>query len=282
MQQKQYSPKRRFLQQYIREAKRFPKLDEMTERIIIRQVKAGKPAAIRKLVNSNLMFVIKIAYKYQNSGMDLEDTISAGNLGLIEAAQRMDPEKKNKFITYAVWWIRQSIRHAMFNEARLIRIASNKEEKLRQLYKHQIPVKSYVGGVSLNWEGLAERLNTTVKELMPIVRHSEAPVSFEAPIGANDSGKLSDTLASDSPTPYNDYENKELVMMVREVSKSLNHRESNVIKHYFGLRDNKNLSMGQIGEAVNLSKERVRQIKEEALVKLKVALKERFEYELAA
>ncbi len=264
-----FSPKKNLLQQYIKEARKYPPLRPEVEKFIIQKVQEGSEAAVNLLVRSNLLFVIKIAYKYRNQGMEIEDIISAGNLGLIEAAKRMDPKKDNKFITYAVWWIRQSIRYTIFNQSRLVRLASNKEEKIRKIFKHSVPIKSYIGGMGPDWESLAKKLGENPDELAPIFQLTEPVLSFDSPISDNEGRQLAETLSSGEASPFDELEQKEMNLHIQRASSCLDERESAVLEAYFGLHDHKNMSLAQIGESINLSKERVRQIKETALSKLK-------------
>lgn len=273
-----FAPKKSILQQYIREAKRYSPLDPLVEKFVIQKVKEGSRKATDILVNSNLMFVIKIAYKYRNQGLELEDVIGAGNLGLIEAAKRMDPQKDNKFITYAVWWIRQSIRYTIFNQSRLVRLASNKEEKLRKIFRGSIPFKTYIGGMGIDWEKLKEKLGDDITQLVPIMHLTEPPVSFDMPVGDSENRHLSETLASDQANPFDDLHSKEIGKHIEIASSCLNEREAAVLEAYFGLHDQKNMSLAQIGESINLSKERVRQIKDTALHKMKNLMKDKSVY----
>jgi len=273
-----FSPKKSILQQYIREAKRYSPLDPKVEKFVIHKVKEGSRKATDILINSNLMFVIKIAYKYRNQGLELEDVISAGNLGLIEAAKRMDPEKDNKFITYAVWWIRQSIRYTIFNQSRLVRLASNKEEKLRKVFRGSIPIKSYIGGIGVDWDKLKEKIGDDITQLVPIMHLTEPPISFDMPTGDSDSRNLSETLDSGEASPFEVLHNKEINKHIEIATSCLDQRESAILEAYFGLHDKKNMSLAQIGESINLSKERVRQIKDNALHKMKSVMSDRSAY----
>jgi RNA polymerase primary sigma factor len=269
------------LQQYIREVKRHPPLDIATERYLIRRAQKGSRTAINRLVSANLLFVIKIAYKYRNQGMELEDIISAGNLGLIQAALRMEPARQNKFITYAVWWIRQSIRQAIFNQSRLIRLASNKEEKIKRMYRYSFPVKSYIGGVSLDWEKLEEKLGKDSVELLEIMQFIEPPMSFDYKVDRHHKRSLMETLASDEATPEEVLQQKEREQCLMKASRSLDKREYKILHEYYGLRNTKRMSLSQIGETINLSKERVRQLKDQALKKLRFILRDQQAYSLA-
>lgn len=259
----------RILQSYIREAKRFPRLEREEEKKLIRQVKNGSLAATHALVRANLLFVIKIAYKYRNQGMELPDLISAGNLGLLEAARRMDPDKENKFITYAVWWIRQSIRYAIFNQARLIRLASNKEEKVRALYRNNLPTKSYQGGYGPDLSQAKKILGTDQADAWNLLQMMETPLSFDAPRRADEKGTLGDVLADAQNNPAEDLIEKELNEMISDATSQLSDREMKILQEYFGLGETQHQSLSQIGEGIHLSKERVRQIKDDALDKLR-------------
>lgn len=272
--------KRSVLQQYIKEARKYKLLSRAEERAVVTKVKQGNKRAIHKLINCNLMFVIKIAYKYRNQGLDIEDLISAGNLGIIEAAKRMSSEKDNKFITYAVWWIRQSIRQQIFNQGRLIRIASNQEEKLRQLYRNSFPLKNYIGSTGLDWEKIANVSDRDFKHLLPLLQLSEAMVSLDAPT-QDEKTNFVDFLESNTGTPETEFEKNEKKDTLHKVAASLDSRENQILTNYFGLNDTKQLSLAQIAELVDLSKERVRQIKDTALIKLRKNLRDRQRFSFA-
>ncbi len=270
--------KKEGIQQYISEAKRYKPLSRSVEKLVIKKAHEGSRAAVRRLVQSNLLFVIKIAFKYQNQGLDVPDLVSAGNFGLIEAAQRIDPKKDNKFITYAVWWIRQSIRHAIFSQARVIRLASNKEEKLRVLYKQGIPIKNYIGGFGPDWRKLMETTGDSVSELMSIIQLAEAPVRLDSLDSDEDKSNLLDLLGSNEENPEFIYQDREKNDHLIKATRQLNDRESMIIHEYFGLGNSACASLAQIGEAIHLSKERVRQIKDEALAKMKTILNHQYSY----
>ncbi len=263
---------RKLLQRYIKEAKKFPQLEPDIEKAMITKVKEGSRPAINALVNANLLFVVKIAYKYRNQGLEIEDLISAGNIGLIIAAMRVDPSQKNKFITYAVWWIRQSIRYAIFNQSRLIRLAANKEEKLRAMYKANLPMRSYIGGTGLDWQQAIDLFGAGAKELYHFIKMVEPPVSLDMNLGSDEGLSLKDVLAVDAPNPHEELHANELKDKLQQAMNSLGKKEQQVLKDYYGLDEVRRMSLTQIGEASELSKERIRQIKDKALSKLRKVL----------
>ncbi|MBF0430140.1 MAG: RNA polymerase sigma factor RpoD/SigA [Fibrobacteria bacterium] len=271
----------KILRRYIKEAKRYPALEREQEKSLILKVQQGSRKSLNALVNSHLLFVVKIAYKFRNQGLELEDVISAGNIGLIQAAMRVNPALKNKFITYAIWWIRQSIRYAIFNQSRLIRLASNKEEKLRILFKQTLPMKSIIGGTEFDWENLKGALGKDTEDLKAIVRFMDTPVSIDSRVKKDENISLKEVLASDENTPEESFYEQERKEHIKNATTCLNKRESRVLREYFGLSDMHSLSLSEIGEEQNLSKERIRQIKNKALKKLRSILSEQYAYSMA-
>jgi RNA polymerase primary sigma factor len=257
-------------QQYLKDVSKYPLLTKAEERELIRLAHSGNQKAITKLVVSNLKFVINIAFMYKNQGMGVNELINEGNIGLHEAAKRFDPNQNIKFISYAVWWIRQAITRAIAEKARVVRISAEKELVLRRLNRKSRNTRQTIGGefvidsedVSQNTEYNADK----VEEIMKMgLRHA----SLDAPIGDENDGTLmdiatkSDLLADDVAS---DKSNKNYI---KECMEKLPIQEREVLGMYFGVEREFSLNLLEIGKRIGLSKERVRQVKEKGLARLR-------------
>jgi RNA polymerase primary sigma factor len=257
-------------QQYLKDVSKYPLLTKAEERELIRLAHNGNQKAITKLVVSNLKFVINIAFMYKNQGMGVNELINEGNIGLHEAAKRFDPNQNIKFISYAVWWIRQAITRAIAEKARVVRISAEKELVLRRLNRKSRNTRQTIGGefvidsedVSQNTEYNADK----VEEIMKMgLRHA----SLDAPIGDENDGTLmdiatkSDLLADDVAS---DKSNKSYI---KDCMGKLPEQEREVLGMYFGVEREFSLNLLEIGKRIGLSKERVRQVKEKGLARLR-------------
>jgi RNA polymerase primary sigma factor len=257
-------------QQYLKDVSKYPLLTKAEERELIRLAHSGNQKAITKLVVSNLKFVINIAFMYKNQGMGVNELINEGNIGLHEAAKRFDPNQNIKFISYAVWWIRQAITRAIAEKARVVRISAEKELVLRRLNRKSRNTRQTIGGefvidsedVSQNTEYNADK----VEEIMKMgLRHA----SLDAPIGDENDGTLmdiatkSDLLADDVAS---DKSNKSYI---KDCMGKLPEQEREVLGMYFGVEREFSLNLLEIGKRIGLSKERVRQVKEKGLARLR-------------
>jgi RNA polymerase primary sigma factor len=257
-------------QQYLKDVSKYPLLTKAEERELIRLAHNGNQKAITKLVVSNLKFVINIAFMYKNQGMGVNELINEGNIGLHEAAKRFDPNQNIKFISYAVWWIRQAITRAIAEKARVVRISAEKELVLRRLNRKSRNTRQTIGGefvidsedVSQNTEYNADK----VEEIMKMgLRHA----SLDAPIGDENDGTLmdiatkSDLLADDVAS---DKSNKNYI---KDCMGKLPEQEREVLGMYFGVEREFSLNLLEIGKRIGLSKERVRQVKEKGLARLR-------------
>jgi RNA polymerase primary sigma factor len=257
-------------QQYLKDVSKYPLLTKAEERELIRLAHSGNQKAITKLVVSNLKFVINIAFMYKNQGMGVNELINEGNIGLHEAAKRFDPNQNIKFISYAVWWIRQAITRAIAEKARVVRISAEKELVLRRLNRKSRNTRQTIGGefvidsedVSQNTEYNADK----VEEIMKMgLRHA----SLDAPIGDENDGTLmdiatkSDLLADDVAS---DKSNKNYI---KDCMGKLPEQEREVLGMYFGVEREFSLNLLEIGKRIGLSKERVRQVKEKGLARLR-------------
>ena len=241
--------------------------DEEVE--LAQRIKAGDQRALEKLTKANLRFVVSVAKQYQNQGLTLPDLINEGNLGLIKAAQRFDETRGFKFISYAVWWIRQSILQALAEQSRIVRLPLNKIGSINKINKtfafleqsHERPPSA---------EEIAKELDMTINDVKESMKNSGRHVSMDAPLVEGEDSNLYDVLRSgESPNPDRDLLHESLRTEIERALETLTPREADVIRLYFGLGDQHPMTLEEIGETFDLTRERVRQIKEKAIRRLK-------------
>jgi len=236
------------------------------------KIREGDQAALDKLTKANLRFVVSVSKQYQNQGLTLPDLINEGNLGLIKAAQRFDETRGFKFISYAVWWIRQSILQALAEQARIVRLPLNKIGNINKINRafSQLEQK-YEREPSV--DEIAEALDVSVAEVKESLRNNSRAVSMDVPLGdESDSGTLYDVMGSkDAARPDDDLMNESLKQEITSALSTLTSRESDVLKLYFGIEKSvkTNLTLEEIGMKFGLTRERVRQIKEKAIRRLR-------------
>ena len=257
------------LDSYLRDINTIPLLSPEDEAILSQQIKDGSQEALQKLVKANLRFVISVAKQYQNQGMPLLDLINEGNIGLIEAAKRFDAIKGYKFISYAVWWIRQAILKALAEQSRIVRLPLNRISELCKIVKqsryleqrlHRVPqIKEVVEGL-----GIAE------DEATEIIQMSSLPAPLDAPLDRGDDRSLLHILPNEKQLlPDKETMDKSLVRELKRILTTLAPREAEIIKLYYGLEGKRPHPLEEIGRRFGLSRERARQIKKKALIKLK-------------
>jgi RNA polymerase primary sigma factor len=234
------------------------------------KIKQGDLRALHKLTKANLRFVVSVSKQYQNQGLSLPDLINEGNLGLIKAAQRFDETRGFKFISYAVWWIRQSILQALAEQARIVRLPLNKIgsiNKINKAFSHLEQEFEREPSVA----EIAEMLDMTESDVKDSMKNSGRHSSLDAPLGADsDDSSMYDVIGSDdSKKPDEDLIKESLKQEIERALGTLTARESDVIKLYFGLKGNHSMTLEEIGEQFDLTRERVRQIKEKAIRRLK-------------
>jgi len=257
------------LDKYLQEIGKVDLLTPDEEVELAKRIKEGDQIALEKLTKANLRFVVSVAKQYQNQGLSLGDLINEGNLGLIKAAQRFDETRGFKFISYAVWWIRQSILQALAEQSRIVRLPLNRVGSLNKISKTFSELEQkYEREPSP--EELAEVLEVTTAEVVDTMKISGRHVSMDAPFVQGEENSLLDVLENDSE------EAPDLGLMTgslrREVQRALStltQRESDVITLYFGLNGEHAMTLEEIGEKFNLTRERVRQIKEKAIRRLR-------------
>ena len=257
------------LDQYLREIARYPLISREDEAELARRIRAGDEEALDKLVRSNLRFVVSVAKKYQNQGVALADLINEGNLGLIRAGHKFDETKGIKFISYAVWWIRQSILQALAEQSRIVRVPLNRAGALHRIGKRASALLQELGREATHAE-IAEGMDISEEEVAKTMSISQVHLSLDAPLTPGEDNRLLDYLADTvSPTPDEQTIEKALAKAIEESLDSLKEREAKILRLYFGLDDHEPMTLEEIGVQLGITRERVRQIKEKALSRLR-------------
>lgn len=256
------------LDKYLHEIGKVDLITAEEEVILARKIREGDQAALERLTKTNLRFVVSVAKQYQNQGLTLGDLINEGNLGLIKAAKRFDETKGFKFISYAVWWIRQSILQAIAEQSRIVRLPLNQVGSLSKISKAFSKLEQEFEREP-SPEELAEILETTVDKISDTLSNSGRHVSMDAPFVQGEENTLLDVLENHEPNTDSNLINESLSEEIRRSLSTLTEREREIIVLFFGLSTNHPLSLEEIGEKFNLTRERVRQIKEKAIRRLK-------------
>ncbi|MCA4895098.1 MAG: RNA polymerase sigma factor RpoD/SigA [Cytophagales bacterium] len=257
------------LDKYLQEIGKVDLLTPDEEVELAKRIKEGDQIALEKLTKANLRFVVSVAKQYQNQGLSLGDLINEGNLGLIKAAQRFDETRGFKFISYAVWWIRQSILQALAEQSRIVRLPLNRVGSLNKISKTFSELEQKFEREP-SPEELAEVLQVTTAEVVDTMKISGRHVSMDAPFVQGEENSLLDVLENDSEEkPDSGLMTDSLRREVQRALSTLTQRESDVITLYFGLNGEHALTLEEIGEKFSLTRERVRQIKEKAIRRLR-------------
>jgi len=257
------------LDKYLQEIGKVDLLTPDEEVELAKRIKEGDQIALEKLTKANLRFVVSVAKQYQNQGLSLGDLINEGNLGLIKAAQRFDETRGFKFISYAVWWIRQSILQALAEQSRIVRLPLNRVGSLNKISKTFSELEQKFEREP-SPEELADVLEVTTAEVVDTMKISGRHVSMDAPFIQGEENSLLDVLENDNEqTPDQGLMADSLRREVHRALSTLTQRESDVIALYFGLNGAATMSLEEIGEKFNLTRERVRQIKEKAIRRLR-------------
>jgi RNA polymerase primary sigma factor len=256
------------LDKYLQEIGRVELISPEEEVTLARRIKSGDNAALRKLVKANLRFVVSVAKQYQNQGMSLPDLINEGNLGLMKAAQRFDETRGFKFISYAVWWIRQAILQALAEQARIVRLPVNKIGSINRINRAFARLEQEYEREPSSQE-IAEMLEMIPEEVKDSLKTNGRTVSMDAPISSDEDNSMYDILQSnDTPSPDKNLINESLAFEIERALSTLSPRESKVLKLYFGLGMKHPYTLEEIGEKLCLTRERVRQIKEKAIKRI--------------
>lgn len=263
------------LDQYLQEIGKVDLLTPQDEIDLAIRIKKGDEKAKEKLIKANLRFVVSVAKQFQNQGLSLGDLINEGNIGLIKAAERFDETRGFKFISYAVWWVRQSIMQAIADQSRVVRLPLNRVGNLTKISKAYRDLEQEYERKPTT-EELAQVLDMTSEEVAYALQIAGRQVSMDAPLKEGDDGKnsLIDVLPNeDQPLPDQKLMTESLKKEVANVLSTLPEREAEVIKLYFGIDGDHSATLEEIGERFNLTRERVRQIKEKALRNLRQSKK---------
>jgi len=253
------------LDKYLQEIGKVDLITADEEVELAQRIKAGDQVALEKLTKANLRFVVSVAKQYQNQGLTLPDLINEGNLGLIKAAQRFDETRGFKFISYAVWWIRQSILQALAEQSRIVRLPLNKIGSINKINKtyafleqsHERPPSA---------EEIAKELDMTINDVKESMKNSGRHVSMDAPLVEGEDSNLYDVLNSgESPNPDKELLHESLRTEIERALETLTPREADVIRLYFGLGNQHPMTLEEIGETFDLTRERVRKSKKRPL-----------------
>ena len=264
------------LDRYLDEIGRYPLISREEEAELVRRIRDGDSEALDKLVRSNLRFVVSVAKKYQGQGVLMADLINEGNLGLIRAAHKFDETRGIKFISYAVWWIRQAILQALAEQSRIVRIPLNRAGTLNRIGKRSRALFQELGREPTPRE-IAADLDLSIEEVRTGLSVSRSSVSLDAPTLKGEESPLLDYLPDElAADPEDETYDHALQEVVEEALNSLDAREAKVLRLYFGLDDQDPMTLEEIGMLLDVTRERVRQIKEKGLTRLRHASRYRF------
>jgi RNA polymerase primary sigma factor len=257
------------LDKYLQEIGKVDLITSDEEVELAKRIREGDQVALERLTKANLRFVVSVAKQYQNNGLTLGDLINEGNLGLIKAAKRFDETRGFKFISYAVWWIRQSIMQALAEQSRIVRLPLNRVGSLNKISKTFSELEQKFQREP-SPEELADVLDISIEEVADTMKISGRHVSMDAPFAQGEENSLLDVLENDSEeTPDSGLIIDSLRKEVQRALSTLTLREADVISFYFGLNGEQAMTLEEIGEKFNLTRERVRQIKEKATRRLR-------------
>jgi len=261
------------LDKYLQDISKIDLITAEEEVELAQKIKRGDQRALEKLVNANLRFVVSVAKQYQNQGLTLPDLINEGNFGLVKAAQRFDETRGFKFISYAVWWIRQSILQALAEQSRVVRLPLNKIGSINKINKtfsyleqaHERPPSA---------EEIAEELGLSVSEVKQSLKNAGKHISMDAPFAEGEDSNLYDVIsASETPMPDSELVKESIREEIVRVLETLSEREADVVKLYYGIGQSSTMTLDEIGNTFDLTRERVRQIREKAIRKLRKSAK---------
>ena len=261
------------LDKYLQDISKIDLITAEEEVELAQKIKRGDQRALEKLVNANLRFVVSVAKQYQNQGLTLPDLINEGNFGLVKAAQRFDETRGFKFISYAVWWIRQSILQALAEQSRVVRLPLNKIGSINKINKtfsyleqaHERPPSA---------EEISEELGLSVSEVKQSLKNAGKHISMDAPFAEGEDSNLYDVIsASETPMPDTELVKESIREEIGRVLDTLSEREADVVKLYYGIGQSSTMTLDEIGNTFDLTRERVRQIREKAIRKLRKSAK---------
>lgn len=253
---------------YLKDIERIPLLGRDEEYDLAIRAKNGDALAREKLVNGNLRFVVSIAKQFQNRGLPLIDLISEGNIGLLTAIDKFEPEKGYHFISYAVWWIRQSILKAIGEKSRMIRLPMNKSADLIQILNAKNKIENETND-DASIEDIARECGMEPSDVLDLMQIARDVSSLDAPLGTEEDTSFGDFIESDEPRPEDYVMDKAMKSSVNKILASLPEKERGIIRLRFGLDNNEAMSLKEVGEIYHLTKERIRQIEKKVLSNLR-------------
>ncbi len=258
------------LDMYLQDIGRVELITAQDEVVLAQKIRAGDQHALDKLVKANLRFVVSVSKQYQNQGLSLPDLINEGNFGLIKAAQRFDETRGFKFISYAVWWIRQSILQALAEQSRIVRLPLNKIGAINKINKTMSALEQQLEREP-SYDEVSEALDMLPQDISDTMRNNSRHLSMDAPLSSNeDGGTMYDLLRNESSqNPDRILLTESLQLEIFRALSTLTDREADVVKLFFGIAGKHPHSLEEIGEKFDLTRERVRQIKEKAVRRLK-------------
>jgi RNA polymerase primary sigma factor len=256
------------LDKYLQEIGKVDLISPEEEVLLARRIRAGDNDALARMVKANLRFVVSVAKQYQNQGMTLPDLINEGNLGLIKAAQRFDETRGFKFISYAVWWIRQAILQSLAEQARIVRLPVNKIGSINRINRAYSKLEQEFEREPSAQE-IAELLELAPEDVKDSIRTNGRTLSMDAPISSEEDNDMYDVIQNDeTPSPDRNLINESLAYEIERALSTLSPREAKVLKLYFGIGMKHPYTLEEIGEELSLTRERVRQIKEKAIKRI--------------
>jgi RNA polymerase primary sigma factor len=263
--------KEEFLSLYYREISKTKPLTSEEEANLAKRIRNEDRQALNQLIRANLRFVVSVCRNYQNQGLPLSDLINEGNLGLIRAAKRFDEKREFRFISYAVWWVRQSILQALSEQSRLIKLPTSRISMLSRIHKAAAKLEQKLGRPATPQE-ISASLEMEIGSVLTSMEMGHSPLSLDAPLSKDEESGLLDILPSNHENgPEHFMERTQIVADVSQALQSLRPKEEAVLKMYFGIEPEVPHSLEDIGSRLNITRERVRQIKEKALSKMKHA-----------
>ena len=254
---------------YLQEVGRTPLLTPLEEIQLAKRIKRGDAKAREQMIKANLRLVVKIARGYENYGLPLLDLINEGNIGLMKGVERFDPAKGAKFSTYGAWWIKQAIRRALANQSKTIRLPVHLVDKISRMRRTALKLQEIFGREPTD-EELADEMGLSVSRVAQMRTAAIRPASLDAPIGEDDSNSFAEVVQDESAnTPYEHLEEKTVTGMLQEMVKTLDERESTILRYRFGLDGGSEKTLEEVGAKFGVTRERVRQIQNIALIKLR-------------
>ena len=263
------------LQLYLREIGQVKLLTPPEEIVLAKRIRRGDQRAREQMIKANLRLVVKIAHDYEGMGLPLLDLINEGNIGLMKGVERFDPRKGAKLSTYASWWIKQSIKRALANQSKTIRLPVHVVDKVAHIRRAEVKLRETFDRDPTD-EELAHELDLDPRRIRQYRQASKAPVSLDAPIGDDASERVSEIVADpNAAAPFDRLVQETDTELVREVLRTLDQRENKILAMRFGLQDGRERTLEEVGAQLGVTRERIRQIQEQALKKLREKMEER-------